>query len=555
MAIQSLMCAVLAVVSAPDLRSRGAAGLASIRPAEISAHVRFLADDLLEGREPGTRGHAIAERYVATQLAALGLEPAGDGGTFFQAVPLRATRVAPKDMRLDVLGRRGTALRLVPERDVVLFSAGHEPTVSVDAPLVFAGFGITAPEYGHDDLAGLDLRGKIAVVLFGAPRSDDTGYFPGVASAWYARRRDKAERLRHRGAIGMLSVWTPAAEKLYPWAQLVRDARSLDAMEWLDGDHPGTWPAGLPVLGAMTTGALDRALAAAGVRTSAAELLARAGERKPTGLALGVTARVRSRTRFRELRANNVVAILRGSDPVLAREAVVYTAHLDHLGIGEPASGDAIYNGAVDNATGVAGMLGVARAFSAGPRPPRSVLFVATTGEENGYLGSEYFARRPTVASESIVANINLDALPFFPSRDLVAFGADHSTLGAHARAAADAMGIALSPDPFPELMLFIRSDQVNFVKEGTPALWMFGGVKDERGDAAANTAAWSEYMEKRYHQPSDEWSPSLDFDAMARVTGAAFLAGLSIAAADERPRWNEGDIFERFATPRGASR
>ena len=552
MAIRAVMWAVLAAVAPGQLKETGRAGVAVIRPETISAHVRFLADDLLEGREPGTRGHAIAERFVAAELAALGLEPAGEGGTFFQPVPMRGTRILPRDTRVELRGPRGASQRLVAERDVLLWSSGHEADVSAEAPLVFAGYGITAPEYGYDDLAGLDLRGKIAVVLFGAPRSEDPSYFPSTASAWYTRGRDKADRLRERGAVGMLVVRTPAADAIYPWAKLARDERSSDRMEWLEGDRPGTWPAGMPVLGFLNMAALDRVLALGGAGTTAAEILRRAEERRLAGFEIGLTARVRARARHRPVTANNVAGLLRGSDAALAREVVVYTAHLDHLGVGEPVGKDAIYNGAVDNASGMAGMLAVARAFVAGPRPPRSILFVAVTAEEAGYAGSEYFVRTPTIPREAIVADVNLDVLPHFPSWDLVALGEGHSTLGGHVRAAAEALGLPLSPDPFPEEVLFIRSDQMNFVKAGIPAVWIRGGLKDERGDSAANLAAFRDYRAKRYHQPSDEWSPAFDFEAMARIARAAYLVGLSVASTPERPRWNEGDFFARFAADRG---
>ncbi len=544
---------VLAVVPPGELKQMGAAGTAAIEPQAISALVRFLSDDLLEGRLPGTRGHALAERFVAAQMAAVGLEPAGEGGTFFQPVPMRATHISARDVRFELRGQRGAALRLLPERDLVLFSSGHEAEVAVDAPLVFAAFGVTPPEYGYDDLAGLDLRGKVAVVLFGAPTSDDPAFFPPTANAWYTRMRDKVERLRARGAVGLLLVRTPAAENIYPWAKLVRAERTLEGMEWLDGDRPGTWPEGFPLRGSINLAAFDRILAFARRGTTAAQVLQAARERKLAAFDLGVTARVRARARFRPVTANNVVGLLRGSDPSLSREVVVYSAHLDHLGVGEPSGKDAIYNGAVDNASGVAGMLAVARAFGAGPRPGRSVLFVAVTAEEAGYSGSAYFARKPTVPRDAIVADLNLDVLTFSSSWDVVARGEEHSTLGAHVRAAADALGLPVSPDPQPEQVLFIRSDQLNFVREGIPSVWIQGGMKDEHGETAANLAAASEYRKNRYHQPSDEWTPALDFESMARIARAAYLTGLSVAASPERPRWNEGDFFARFAA-RGAA-
>lgn len=386
------------------------------------------------------------------------------------------------------------------------------------------------------------------MVLWGAPAGKAAGAFPATGYAWYTRMSDKARRLRERGAVGLLVVRTPAAENIYPWPKLVRDAQAFENMEWLDGDRPGTWPAGMPVLGSLTTAALDRMLSLGGTGASSAELLARAEARTLRGFEIGAVVRVRARARFRPTSSNNVAALLRGSDPSLSREVVVYTAHLDHLGMGrpDPSGKDVLYNGAVDNASGVAGLLAVARAFAAGPPPKRSVMFVAVTAEENGYLGSDYFAHRPTVPLGAIVANVNLDTLPFFPSRSLVALGEDHSSLGEHVRAAAEALGLPVIPDPFPELVLFIRSDQRSFVERGIPAVWVRGGLQDERGDTTANAAAYEEFRAKHYHQPSDEWNPAFDFEAMARIARAAYLIGLSVASAPERPRWNQGDFFDR---------
>ena len=411
----ALTLLALAVSPAPppgtqpaDAIAPGAAAAAAvIRPEAISAQVRFLASDLLEGRGTGARGHELAVAYVSTQLQALGLEPAGENGTWLQFVPLRAARVTAAS--LELLPSRGKPVALASGMDFIAFPFLGTGQADVTAPLAFVGYGIQAPEYGYDDLAGVDLKGKIAVLFQFAPLTPRTDFFPGLPSALHSDLRRKLETLQRRGAVGMLLVRTPRSERVQPWDQVLV-ARHFESMALLDGGQVQPWQT---VLRAVLQGeTFQRILQLAGRSETLAQLLAACDSGRPRALELGVSARLRITSPLRTLRSPNVAARL----PAAARspsaaETVVYTAHLDHLGIGDPVNGDAIYNGAADNAVGVATLLEVARAFTRLPEPPkRSIVFLLVTAEEKGLLGSEYFVAHPTLPLDRIVADINVDS-------------------------------------------------------------------------------------------------------------------------------------------------
>jgi hypothetical protein len=519
----------------PSLETAAAPGLAAIKPEALRAHILFLADDLLEGRAPGTRGYDIAARYVATQLAALGLEPAGQDGSYFQAVPLRAMTRVDAGCALEVGGAA-----IDPAHLIVAPFAGSE-RAEVEGPVVYAGFGVAAPDQGYDDTAGVDLEGAIVVVFRGAPAS----FAPAAARAVHSDPDRKAEHLAARGARAIVVVHWPEAEQMRPWKQRLLDAR-FESMVWMDGDRPGAGPT-IPVASVDMTGFQ----ALLGGDADAAALWSEAAKGAARPRRFTRRARLRVASTFRDLTSPNVVAVLRGSDPDLAAEHVVYSAHLDHLGMGTPVDGDAIYNGALDNATGVAGIIEVARAFTALPaRPPRSILFVAVTAEEKGLLGSDYFAHHPTVPIASLVANVNLDGLnPLHEMFDVIALGADHSTLRRNVEEAAATMGLPISPDPHPEMVFFIRSDQYSFVKQGIPALFPGAGSRDATGATAANEALFEAWFREHYHQPSDEWRDGeLDARWLAKEARFCFLVGLSIARDPARPSWNPGDPFATVA-------
>jgi Zn-dependent M28 family amino/carboxypeptidase len=514
----------------PDAAAFAAPALAAIRPESVSAHVRFLADDALEGRGTGERGYTVAARYVAAQLASYGVAPAGENGTFFQQIPFRGMKLDLKRAELILEGGAGGPLALEPEVDFYLGSDGLRPVEDVTAKLVLVGFGVSAPEFHYDDLAGLDLHGKVALALFGAPLSDRVDFFPPDAHAYYADRNVKASALRARGAVGLLVVETPQLSAMAPWSRLVDNAR-FERMEWTRGGVPGSTVPGLT--GRVSRQGFAKILARAGVRESAAELMAKADRAEVTSRDLGIKLRAKTVATLRDTSAENVVGVLRGAGGAQADEHVLYTAHLDHLGIGAAEGGDSVYNGANDNASGCAVVLEVARALASLPsRPRRSFLFLFVTGEEKGLLGSDYFAETPTVPLRSIVADLNVDGVvPEWTLHDVEGIGMEHSTLRGDVEQAARAVGLEASPDPDPKRLFFILSDQFSFIKHGIPSVFVIPGTKDERGDRTANRAKLEEWLAKHYHRPSDEWQAS------GRWGEAARFAGSSSCSASPWPR------------------
>jgi len=521
-----------------------ASAAATIRPEAISAQVRFLASDLLEGRGTGARGHELAAAYVSSQLQGLGLEPAGEDGTYYQWVPLRAARVTSSS--LDVLPARGPPVALTSGTDFLASPDLARGQADVTAPLVFVGFGVQAPEYRYDDLAGVDLKGKIAVVFQFAPLTDRDDFFPGLPSALYSEYRRKLRLLHDRGVAGVLLVRTPRADRVLPWDVVVR-AQRFESMALLNNGEVQPW---LTVPKASLKGeAFQRLLQLSGRTESMADLLAACESGHPRSFSLGISARLRVTSPVRALRSPNVIGRLpAATGSPSAAETVVYSAHLDHLGIGEPENGDAIYNGAADNAAGVATVLEVARAFTRLPeRPRRAILFLLVTAEEKGLLGSEYFVGHPTVPLDRIVADINVDSgYPLFPVTSVQARGADHSSLLRDVQVAASALGYQLRPESEPEQNSFIRSDQYNFVRAGIPAIFAAESPADDT--PAQREQALAE-RKRRYHRPADEWRPDIDFAPAAALARFQFLVGLAVAqrGASDRPRFLDGDLFTTF--------
>ncbi|MEO8036662.1 MAG: M28 family metallopeptidase [Acidobacteriota bacterium] len=515
---------------------RGPSGSAAIRPDAIRAHMQFLADDLLEGRGTGTRGFHLAAKYVAAQYEAMGLT------SRMQIVPFR--KAVALDSSSIVLERAGSPP--ITLRYAEGFMTSGDPLredATADASVVFAGYGITSPERKYDDYAGLDVRGKIVALMSGAP--DD---FPTDLRAHYSASLTKAEGAVTHGAIGVLNFNSAYAERMYNWSRVVRQSK-LGSMYWLDA-------AGAP------RSAFSQIGASASLSHEGAEQLfagsghtvdeVQKGTVKP--FTLPVRARLHIASRFEPVESENVIGVLTGSDPVLKNEYVVYSAHLDHLGISEPVNGDSINNGALDNASGIAAMLEVAHAFTAlATKPRRSILFLATTGEEKGLRGADYFANNPTVPLASIVADINIDEiLMFVPARDVVQLGAEHSTLEDVLKKAGKKLGIDISPDPYPAEVGFVRSDQYPFVKRGVPSVYVGAGYHsvDPKQDAGAAQMKWVETV---YHSPMDDMSQKIDFSIGAQVALFDFEVGLEVANGSGRPRWKKGDFFgEKFGRPKG---
>jgi hypothetical protein len=539
-------CALFLLLGTGITRAEGDsadAAMQSIRPEAIRADMRFLSDDLLEGRGTGSRGYDIAAKYMAAEFEGMGLEGAGDNRTYFQSVPLRSARLNEAKTTVTLL-RGGKEETLVFRKD---FIAGGDPSredTSVEAPVVYVGGGVTAPEQGYDDYKGMDVKGKIVAVIFGAPPA-----FESSVHAHYSSSEVKAENAVAHGAVGLIRLDDPTLERLYSFQKRVRDL-AFPGMWWLDEKgQPNDYYPELKGRASFSMAATKKIFD--GSPHTADEVFAAAKAGKVLSFELSVTARIHDVTTLGNLRGTNVAAKLTGSDPALARECVVLTAHLDHLGIGAPVKGDKIYNGALDNASGSAILLETARAFARmNPRPRRSIMFLAVTGEEKGLLGSDFFAHYPIVEKKAVVANVNMDEdLMLWPLKDIVAYGAEHSSLGSVVNEAAKRMNLTISPDPAPEEVIFIRSDQYSFVKQGVPSVFPVAGFKSD--DPKFNPEAiFKNWEQTRYHQPQDDMNqPGLDFMAAATYARFVFMCGWTIAQKTERPTWNSGDFFgEHYA-------
>ena len=510
--------------------------LASVEPGMIEYHMNVLAHDSLEGRAPGTDGYASSAVYAEEQLRALGLQPAGVGGSWRQDVPLRQSTVVEDESSLSVWTPIGTET-MTYDIDFYLGADPLRERVEIElAEVVFVGFGVSAPDLGYDDYADADVDGKVVMFLNGAPAS-----FPSNERAYYSSGATKTTEAIARGAIGTMTFWAPDDPRLRWDVNAARSKRGSFA--WLDGD-------GAPNRGntqVMGSASLNHSAAESlfqGAYVPLADAIAAAQAGTPQSVLLATRVSITTTTSHRDVDSWNVLAKLEGNDPDLREEYVTYVAHVDHFGVGVEVDGDDVYNGAHDNASGTAIVLEIARAFASLPEPPRrSVLFMIVTAEEWGLLGSDYFVQNPTVSQSNLVANFSLD-MPFLfhPLRDIVPYGAEHSTMGASVGQAAEHMGLAIGPDPIPEQVLFIRSDHFSFIRQGIPALFIKSGFEtgDDRDGGAMNTA----FRQERYHTPFDDMSQDFDFEAGADHARVNFLTGYIIAQEEDRPAWNEGDFF-----------
>jgi peptidase M28-like protein len=516
--------------------------MSKIRPEAIHADIAFLADDLLQGRFPGTPGYQIAAKFMASQFQAFGLQPAGDNGTYFQAMPLRGSTVDAANTTLS-WSVGGQSHTLAYPKDFIATPDPLRADTSVEAPVVFAGFGITAPELRHDDYQAIDAKGKIVAIIAGAPLQ-----FESSLRAYYSSAETKRQMAVAHGAVGIITLDDPAYEHIYSYQHRVKTLDS-PAIHWLDGNgHTNGYFPELKALGLLN---LDRArefLQDAG--HSPDEVFAAAASGKLAPFNTPITANIHVATKSVDIQSSNIVAKLPGSDPALRDQYVLFTAHLDHLGIGAPINGDKIYHGALDNGSGSADLIEIARAMAGMyPHPRRSILFVSVTGEEEGLIGSDYFAHNPTVAKSSIVADVNVDEdLMLWPLQDVVVYGVEHSTLKSVVNEAADRLDLAVSPDPQPEQVIFIRSDQYSFVRQGIPSIFPVAGVKsdDPKIDAKKIEQNWEDNI---YHSPLDNMDQPFDFEAGAKFARFALLCGYLVAQQPQRPVWNPHDFFgQHFA-------
>jgi Zn-dependent M28 family amino/carboxypeptidase len=538
--------ALVSVVYASRVTAQTDAEPSRITPQEIDAHLRFLSSDLLEGRAPATRGGRIAEEYIATQLQAFGVKPGVGDSSYFQRVPIDVVKADPATIKVTASGKATANLRFTD--DVVVWPGSATDASSAHGELVFVGYGAAAPEYRWDDFKGTDVRGKILLVLVNDPPATaaEPNLFGGKAMTYYGRWTYKYEEAERRGAAGMLIVHTTERAG-YPWHVVVNS----NSVEHRLLPRDPSLPAPIGVRGWITDSAATALLAQAGL--DMADLRKRAESRDFRPVSTGIIIDATMRNSVQHMSANNVVGVVRGIDPKVRDEYVAYSAHWDHFGIGPVVNGDSIYNGAVDNASGVASVLTIAHAAAEGVKPRRSQLFVFVTAEESGLLGSAYFGQHPTVPAAGIIAALNMDVVPVNGRvRDLNVMGDNKSSLGPALAQLVRSQGIRLSPDAHPEQGHFYRSDHFSFAKVGIPSVSIGGGV-----DYVDRPAAWGlqqaeDYTAHRYHQPSDEYRPDMDLSGAAQLADIVYRFGVSLGNARTIPTWNADAEFRAM---RAASR
>jgi hypothetical protein len=503
----------------------------------IRAHVKFLSSDFLEGRGTGQRGGDIAAEYIGTEFALYGLKPAGDDGTFFQNVPMVSVQTLPATT-FKLVPKSGEALTLKNLDDFVVNNESQTETVDIDAPIVFVGFGITAPEYNWDDYKGVDLKDKVALLFVNEPSSDDPKFFKGKALTYYGRWVYKFEETARRGAVATLIIHRTDLAS-YGW-QVPRNSMGLER-SFLRRD-------GTPKLQAASWIHLDVAkklMAMDGLDLDKLFAQSQSRDFKPIELPVHLEAHVASE--LRPFVSRNVLAVRMGAGAKRKNEAVMYSAHYDHLGIVPDAKGDNIYNGAVDNATGCGILLELARTWSQeNLQVGRSILFAAVTAEEQGLLGSEYLGKHSPVPPPKISLDLNFDALPpIGDPEEVEVSGAERTTFYPAVESLAKTLSLTIRPDAHPEAGHYYRSDHFSMARVGVPSFSIAEGLRFKGHDEAWGEAQAKDYVEHRYHQPSDEYRPEMDFTGLAAMGRFGFLLGQNAAMASDLQGWQPGDEFE----------
>jgi len=523
---------------APSIGLPGAAykALDTISPEHIRWHVRYLSHDLLEGRGTGQRGGDIAAEYIATQFAEYGLRPAGDHGTFMQKVPLVGITTLP-ETQFSLVPKRGEAMNLKPLDDYVAYDQTQQPQSDIDADIVYVGYGIQAPEYNWDDYKGVDVRGKVLLMLVNEPPSDDPRFFKGKALTYYGRWTYKYEEALRKGAVAVLLVHEPEMAS-YPW-EVVRNSNSGEK-SFLRVEGPG-----LKAASWIQFDVARHLAAASGMDLDKMMKDAQSREFHPVNL--GTRLKTHMVSKIRNFESNNVLAILPGSDHHVADEAVIYTAHYDHFGIRPDMPGDNIFNGANDNATGCGILLEIARAYgTAVGRPRRSILFAAVTAEEQGLLGSEYLGKHPPIPASKISLDMNYDDVqPLGAPEEVEVSGAERTTFYPVVQAMAKEFRLAIRPDARPEAGHFYRSDHFSMARVGIPAFSINEGMKYKGHPESWGLEQEKEYVEKHYHQPSDEYHPEMDFTGDSAMARFGFALGWAAASQAKLIEWQKGDEFE----------
>lgn len=511
--------------------------LNNVSPQAIKGNMTFLSDDLLEGRRPGTRGFAVASKYMEAQFIALGLNPGMSDGSYVQRVPLQRAWAEETGSNFTLVdNNKETQLTYGKEFLLQPYFAAAQSSVS--APLVFVGYGVSAPEFNYDDYKSIDVKGKIVVYLGGAPAS-----LPTSERAYYTTGDAKYGEAMKRGAVGIITLSAPST-RAGAWEAGVRRSKT-GSYKWVktDGIANNSYES-LKAVASFNPQYTDQLFVHAPVNFQQAITLA--GEGKSQSFPMNLSATIQVRTANANVEGSNLVGVIEGSDPKLKNEYIVYSAHLDHLGIGAPVKGDSIYNGAHDDASGNAILLEIAKAYkSLNAAPKRSIVFAVVTGEELGLLGSDYFINNMPFQNGRVVANLAID-MPFFfhPVLDIVPYGADHSSLGLQTQRAAKDLGLKISPDPFPEQVVFIRSDHYSFIKKGIPALFIKSGfmtVPSDTVDRSKSDVAW---RSTHYHTPMDNMNQPFDFNAATMHAKVNFLIGYYASNESTAPDWNKGDFF-----------
>jgi Zn-dependent M28 family amino/carboxypeptidase len=529
-----------------SLPAEVAAAMRGIDPERIRAHVRFLSDDLLEGRGTGARGGDIAAHYIATEFALYGLKPAGDDGGYLQRVDFTGVHTLPATS-FTLQPDKGAAIDLKLGEDYVTSNQTQTDSVEIDAPIVFVGYGIEAPEYQWNDFKGVDVKGKIVLVIVNQPPSTDPKFFNGKTMTYYGRWTYKFEEAARRGAIGALIIHRTDLAS-YGW-EVVRNSWSGEEV-YLRNDKE-------PKLEAASWIHLDvarRLFAASGL--SLEDMIDAAGKRGFTARELPVRLRAHIQSSVREFTSYNVLALLPGTDGGAPAQAVVYSAHYDHLGLDPAKSGDNIYNGAVDNGTGCGILLELAHAFAGSrTRPPHPVLFASVTAEEKGLLGSNYLGKHLPIPAARIALDLNFDAVaPIGVPESVTVTGAERTSFYPTVEKTAKAFGFAIQPEAEPGAGHYYRSDHFSLARAGVPAFSVNTGVKFAGHPPEWGKAQQDEYTAKHYHNPSDEYSPAMDFSSNASLAKFGFALGWQALLAKDTVRWLPGDEFEAVRLRGGAA-
>jgi len=537
-----ILAALTSTVIAPRLALRGQclAANPAFSAERLMADIRTLSSDEFQGRGPGTKGEELSIAYIQKQFRETGLEPGNSDGTYLQAVPLVGTRPDP-NMTLTFAGH-GKTMKLAFEKDFVAQTRRTVDSVHLDADMIFAGYGVQAPEYKWDDFKGVDVRGKVIVVLINDPPVPDERMFGGKAMTYYGRWTYKYEKAAELGAAGCLIVHEtdPAG---YPW-EVVRDSWSGEAFNLVAPDKNMHRAA---VEGWITHEQALELFRAAGLDYETEKKKAVSANFHP--VALGMKAQLDIHNTLRTIQSHNVIAKRTGSDPALKNQYVIYSAHWDHFGIGPEVNGDRIYHGARDNASGTAALIEIARAYAQlkpENAPKRTILFLSVTAEEQGLLGSEYYAEHPLYPVSRTAANINMDAMNVWgKTRDITEIGKGKSTLDEVVADVAEQQGRTVRPDPEPEKGSYYRSDHFSFAKVGIPAFDPDPGIDFVGKPAGWGIAKRQEYTANDYHKPSDVIKPDWDLSGEAQDCQLYFLVGLRVADAPKMPEWKSDAEFK----------